>query len=49
MENYDVIIIGAGPAGLTTALYASRGNLKVLILEKGAPGGKLVSQSKIEN
>ncbi|ATP59968.1 NAD(P)/FAD-dependent oxidoreductase [Mesomycoplasma dispar] len=50
MESYyDVIIIGAGPAGLTTALYASRGNLKVLILEKGAPGGKLVSQSKIEN
>ncbi|WP_434336752.1 NAD(P)/FAD-dependent oxidoreductase [Mesomycoplasma conjunctivae] len=46
---YDVIIIGAGPAGLTTALYASRGNLKVLILEKLAPGGKLVSQSKIEN
>ncbi|MXR05716.1 FAD-dependent oxidoreductase [Mycoplasma flocculare] len=49
MENFDVLIIGAGPAGLTTALYASRGNLKVLILEKGAPGGKLVSQSKIEN
>lgn len=49
MENFDVIIIGAGPAGLTTALYAARGNLKVLLLEKSAPGGKLVSQSKIEN
>lgn len=49
MKQYDVIIIGAGPAGLTTALYASRGNLNVLILEKGAPGGKLPSQSKIEN
>ncbi|MBG0731011.1 NAD(P)/FAD-dependent oxidoreductase [Mycoplasma sp. 'Moose RK'] len=51
MENYDydVVIIGAGPAGLTTALYAARGNLSVVILEKAAPGGKLVSQSKIEN
>ncbi|SYV91759.1 Thioredoxin reductase, partial [Mesomycoplasma hyorhinis] len=49
VKKYDVLIIGAGPAGMTTALYASRGNLKVALLEKGAPGGKLVSQSKIEN
>ena len=33
MEQYDVIIIGAGPAGLTAAIYASRANLKVLIIE----------------
>ncbi|MBN3535008.1 NAD(P)/FAD-dependent oxidoreductase [Mycoplasma procyoni] len=46
---YDVLIIGAGPAGLTAAIYASRGNLSVAFLEKGAPGGKMVSQSKIEN
>ena len=32
MESYDVIIIGAGPAGLSAALYALRGNLKTLIL-----------------
>lgn len=46
---YDVVIIGAGPAGLTAAIYASRGNLSVAIIEKGAPGGKMVMQSKIEN
>ncbi|MGZ9413428.1 NAD(P)/FAD-dependent oxidoreductase [Mycoplasma sp. Z386] len=46
---YDVAIIGAGPAGLTAAIYASRGNLSVAIIEKGAPGGKMVAQSKIEN
>lgn len=46
---YDVIIIGAGPASLNAALYASRQNLNVLIIEKGAPGGKLLSTDKIEN
>ncbi|WGI36860.1 NAD(P)/FAD-dependent oxidoreductase [Mesomycoplasma lagogenitalium] len=46
---YDVIIIGAGPSGLSAAIYASRGNLSVAIVEKGAPGGKMVAQSKIEN
>ncbi|UVD81698.1 FAD-dependent oxidoreductase [Mycoplasma iguanae] len=51
MENkvYDVLIIGAGPAALTAAIYASRGDLTVAFIEKGAPGGKLVYQSKIEN
>ena len=34
---YDVIIIGSGPGGMTAALYASRANLKTLILEKGVP------------
>lgn len=34
VKKYDVLIIGAGPAGMTTALYASRGNLKVALLEK---------------
>lgn len=48
-EIYDVIIIGAGPAGLSAAIYASRGDLSTVFIEKGAPGGKLVSQSKIEN
>ncbi len=50
MENtFDVIIIGAGPAGMTAAVYASRAELKVLILEKGVPGGKMVLTPEIEN
>lgn len=47
--QYDVIIIGAGPAGLTSAIYASRANLKVGILEYDAPGGKLVKTAEIAN
>lgn len=46
---YDVIIIGAGPAGLTAALYASRAELSVLILDKDAPGGKLLKTAEVEN
>ncbi len=40
---YDVVIIGAGPGGMTAALYASRSNLKTLILERGVPGGELIN------
>ena len=40
-KKYDVIIIGAGPGGMTTALYASRANLKVVMLDRGAYGGNL--------
>lgn len=46
---YDVIIIGAGPAGMTAALYASRSNLKVLLIERGAPGGQMNNTAEIEN
>lgn len=46
---YDVIIIGAGPGGLSAALYALRANLKTLIIEKNAPGGQLINISKIDN
>ncbi len=46
---YDTIIIGAGPAGMTVAIYAARANLKVLLIEKGAPGGKMLSTGEIEN
>ena len=46
---YDVIIIGSGPGGMTAALYASRANLKTLILEKGVPGGELLNTSDVEN
>ncbi|HOE06354.1 MAG TPA: thioredoxin-disulfide reductase [Bacilli bacterium] len=46
---FDVLIIGAGPAGMTAAIYAARGNLKVGIIEQGAPGGAMVNTSVIEN
>lgn len=48
-HKYDVIIIGAGPAGLTAALYASRSNLDVLIIEKGEIGGELNNTDTVEN
>lgn len=48
-NEYDCIIIGAGPAGLSAGLYASRGNLKTLILEKGIVGGQLQVTHEIEN
>ena len=46
---YDVIIIGAGPAGMTAALYASRSNLSVLMIERGAPGGQMNNTAEVEN
>lgn len=48
-EIYDVIIIGAGPAGMTSAIYASRANLSVLMIEKKYPGGQMLSTGEIEN
>ena len=48
-DQYDVIIIGAGPAGLTAAIYASRANLSVLIIEAAVNGGKLSKTYEIEN
>lgn len=50
MENiYDLVIIGSGPAGLTSAIYASRGNLNTLVLTGNELGGKLTKTYKIEN
>jgi thioredoxin reductase (NADPH) len=46
---YDVIIIGAGPAGLTAALYAGRYRLNTLLLEQLSVGGQIVLSSRIEN
>jgi thioredoxin reductase (NADPH) len=46
---YDVIIIGAGPAGLSAAVYASADGLKVLLIEREAPGGQAGNSPKIEN
>lgn len=48
-ELYDVVIIGAGPAGLAAAVYGGTEGLKTLLIEKKAPGGQAGSSSKIEN
>lgn len=52
MENdrvYDAIIAGAGPAGMTAAVYASRANLDTLMLERGVPGGQMADTEDVEN
>ncbi|MDN6070251.1 MAG: thioredoxin-disulfide reductase [Lactococcus plantarum] len=49
MTLYDTIIIGAGPGGMTAAMYAARSELKVLLLEQGAPGGQMNNTAEIEN
>ncbi|ASF57293.1 thioredoxin reductase [Bacillus velezensis M27] len=46
---YDVIIIGAGPAGMTAAVYTSRANLSTLMIERGIPGGQMANTEDVEN
>ncbi|MDN6028201.1 MAG: thioredoxin-disulfide reductase [Lactobacillus sp.] len=46
---YDVMIIGAGPAGMTAALYATRANLKVLLLDRGPYGGQMNNTDVVDN
>ncbi|WP_102344910.1 thioredoxin-disulfide reductase [Bacillus sp. Marseille-P3661] len=46
---YDVIIAGAGPAGMTAAVYTSRANLSTLMLERGVPGGQMANTEEVEN
>ncbi|WP_261131952.1 thioredoxin-disulfide reductase [Bacillus sp. Marseille-Q3570] len=46
---YDVIIAGAGPAGLTAAVYTSRANLSTLMIERGIPGGQMANTEDVEN
>jgi len=48
-KTYDIIIIGAGPAGLAAAIYAGRARLSTLLIEKDAVGGQIVITSEIEN
>ncbi len=48
-HNSDVIIIGGGPAGLTSGIYTGRGQLKTVILEKGLPGGQIAQTDEVEN
>lgn len=48
-EIYDLVILGGGPAGLTAGLYASRAQLKTLLIERGVPGGQAAGSFHIEN
>jgi thioredoxin reductase (NADPH) len=49
MKEYEVAIIGGGPAGLTAGLYASRYGLKTILLERGLFGGQIVNASEVHN
>jgi len=46
---YDIIIAGAGPAGMTAAVYTSRANLSTLMIERGMPGGQMANTEEVEN
>lgn len=46
--DFDIAIIGAGPAGMTAAVYASRANLKTVMIERGIPGGQMANTEEIE-
>ncbi len=48
-RKYDVVIIGAGPAGLAAALYAGRALLKTVVLERGVPGGELLNTEYLDD
>src|SRR3989344_4563023 len=47
--NYDVVIIGGGPSGLTASIYTSRANLKTLVLAGDKPGGQLMLTTEVDN
>src|SRR5512136_476890 len=49
MSEYDIVIIGGGPAGLTAGLYAARAGLKSVIIERGAFGGQMNNARMVEN
>jgi thioredoxin reductase (NADPH) len=49
LAQYQLIIVGGGPAGLTAGLYAARGRLKVLLVEKGATGGQVLVTDWVDN
>lgn len=48
-ERYDVVVLGAGPAGLTAAVYAASEGLRTLVVERHAPGGQAATSNRIEN
>lgn len=49
MEEYDVVIVGAGPAGMTAGVYAARANMKTIMLDKLSPGGNIINTNEIAN
>jgi len=48
-QSYDVVVVGAGPAGLCAGMYAGRGMLRALVIERGLPGGELLNTELIED
>jgi thioredoxin reductase (NADPH) len=48
-KNYDVVIIGGGPAGLSAGIYASRARLVSLLIERGVAGGQILNAERVEN
>ena len=49
MSEYEAVVIGGGPAGLTAGLYLSRYGLNTLLLERGLPGGQIVNAGRVDN
>lgn len=49
VKTYDVAILGAGPAGMTAAVYASRAELSTVMIERGMPGGQVANTEDVEN
>lgn len=49
MKQYDLVVIGAGPAGMTAAIYGVRANLSVLMVDKLAPGGQVINTNEVDN
>jgi len=49
LDAYDVVFVGAGPAGLTGAIYTAREGLRTLVVEKGLPGGQAAVTGRIDN
>ena len=48
-QEYEVVIVGAGPAGMCAALYTGRSMLRTVVLERGMPGGELLNTEKLDD
>lgn len=48
-ESFDIAVIGGGPAGLTAGMYGARGAVKTVVLERGLPGGQIITTERVEN